>query len=293
MDPRALRRYRKSRGALMGTSIVVFLIVFALVAPLALDPYTSHFDSGRGPEGAPAAPSLEHWLGTDTVYRDELARLAHGARLSLVIAVLATALSLVIGTTAGMVAGFSEGRNIGRGVLSFSIDDVIMRLVDIGLCFPFLILVMAIGAALDETSVWTILVVLGATSWLGTARIVRAETVRIRSLDFVAASRALGQNAPLVLIRHVLPNVAGTLMVLGTISIAQMILAESVLGFLNLGLPPPTPSWGAMLLEGQRSFASAPWLLAAPGGAILLAVMGFHLVGEGLRAGLDVREPGR
>jgi ABC-type dipeptide/oligopeptide/nickel transport system permease subunit len=291
VDPSALRRFRRHRGALVGTSIVLFLVLFATAAPfLGLDPLTSDFETGRAEEGAPVGPSAAHWLGTDMVYRDQLARLAYGARLSLFVGVSASALSLAIGTLAGVLAGYWEGRRIGKGVLAVSIDGIVMRTVDIGLCFPFLILVMAIGASLDETSVWTILIVLGSTSWLGTARIVRSQTIRMRDLDFVTASRALGQTTTALIVRHVLPNVAGTLIVLGTLSIAQMILAESVLSYLNLGLPPPAPSWGHMLLDGQRHYAGAPWLLAAPGAAILFAVMGFNLLGEGLRDVFDPRE---
>ena len=292
MDPRALGRFRKSRGALVGTFIVLFLVVVATLGPavLGLDPLASDFAAGRGAEGEPVGPSAAHWLGTDMVYRDELARLLYAARISLAIGVAASALSLFIGTVTGMVAGYWEGRTIGPSSLRISPDGIIMRLVDIGLCFPFLILVMAIGAALDQTTGWTVFLVLGSTSWLGTARIVRSQTMRVRDLDFVTASRALGAKTPAVLARHVVPNVAGTLIVLGTVSIAQMILAESALSYLNLGLAPPTPSWGHMLLEGQRYFAGAPWLLAAPGFSIVLAVMGFNLLGEGLREALDPRE---
>ncbi|MET0592409.1 MAG: ABC transporter permease [Polyangiaceae bacterium] len=292
MDPRALARFKKHRGALIGTGIVVFLVAFALLGPLflGLDPLTSDFDGGQSAEGGPAGPSLAHWLGTDAIYRDQLARLAYGARLSIAISVAASALSLVIGTLAGVVSGFWQGKGVATRVFRVSIDDVVMRFVDIGLCFPFLILVMAIGAAIDETTAVTILVVLGSTSWLGTARIVRAETLKVRDLEFVTAARALGARPAMILLRHVVPNVAGTLVVLGTLSIAQMILAESALSYLNLGLAPPTPSWGRMLQEGQRDFASAPWLLAGPGGAILAAVIGFNLLGEGVRDALDPRE---
>jgi ABC-type dipeptide/oligopeptide/nickel transport system permease subunit len=272
--------------------IVLFLLFSAVFGPavLGLDPLSSDFEGGRGSDGAPVGPSAAHWLGTDTVYRDQLARLVYGARLSLLIGVAATAISLLIGTATGVLAGYWQGRTIGPRALHISLDGIIMRIVDIGLCFPFLILVMAIGAALEETTVWTVLIVLGSTSWLGTARIVRSQTMRVRDLDYVTASRALGERTPMVLVRHVLPNVGGTLIVLGTISIAQMILAESALSYLNLGLPPPTPSWGHMLLDGQRHFAGAPWLLAAPGVALLLSVMGFNLLGEGLRDALDPRE---
>lgn len=292
VDPRAIARFRSHRGARIGLGIVLFLVLVAILAPAAfgLDPLTSDFDFGRGSEGEPVGPSAAHWLGTDTVYRDQLSRLVYGARLSLVIAVASSALSLALGTAVGLVAGYWQGRTFGLPLLRISFDGIIMRLVDIGLCFPFLILVMAIGAALEETTVWTVLVVLGSTSWLGTARIVRSQTMRVRDLDFVTASRALGERTSMVLLRHVLPNVAGTLIVLGTISVAQMILAESALSYLNLGLAPPAPSLGHMLLEGQRYYASAPWLLAAPGLAILLAVMGFNLLGEGLRDALDPRE---
>jgi peptide/nickel transport system permease protein len=149
---------------------------------------------------------------------------------------------------------------------------------------------MAVCAALDRTSVTTLFVTLGLTSWLGTARIVRAKTLQVRSLDYVVAARALGQSTARILARHVLPNVAGPLIVIATISVAQMIVAESVLSFLGVGIAPPTPTWGHMLFEGQDYYLAAPWLLLAPAGAILVAVFGFNLLGEGLRDALDPRE---
>ncbi|MDB4996736.1 MAG: Dipeptide transport system permease protein DppC, partial [Myxococcaceae bacterium] len=169
-------------------------------------------------------------------------------------------------------------------------DTVLMRIVDIGLSFPFLLLVMAIAAAIDRTTVGSILAVLGLTGWLGTARILRAKTLQVRGLDFVVAARALGQRTPSILVRHVLPNVAGPLIVISTVSVAQMILAESVLSYLGVGIAPPTPTWGHMLFEGQDYYVAAPWLLIAPAVAILAAVFGFNLVGEGLRDALDPRE---
>ena len=162
-----------------------------------------------------------------------------------------------------------------------------MRLVDVMLAFPFLLLVMAIGAALDHTSAVTILVVLGATGWLGIARVLRAKTMQVRSLDYVVASRALGQPAPLVMLKHVLPNVTGPLMVSATVLVAQMIVADSVLAYLGVGVAPPTPTWGRMLFEGQDYYVVSPWLVAAPATAILLAVWGFNMLGEGLRDALD------
>jgi ABC-type dipeptide/oligopeptide/nickel transport system permease subunit len=170
------------------------------------------------------------------------------------------------------------------------VDTALMRTVDIGLSFPFLLLVMAIGAALDRTTAVTILVTLGLTGWLGTARVVRAKTLQVRSLDFIVASRALGQSTAKILLRHVLPNVAGPLIVIATVSVAQMILAESVLSYLGVGISPPTPTWGRMLFEGQDYYQAAPWLILAPGAAILIAVFGFNLLGEGLRDALDPKE---
>jgi ABC-type dipeptide/oligopeptide/nickel transport system permease subunit len=169
-------------------------------------------------------------------------------------------------------------------------DTALMRLVDVGLSFPFLLLVMALGAAFDRTTVSTILWTLGLTSWLGTARVVRAKTLSVRNLDFVGAARALGQPVWRILVRHVLPNVAGPVIVLGTAQVASMIVAESVLSYLGVGISPPTPTWGHMLYEGQDAYESAPWLLLAPAIAILLSVLGFNLVGEGLRDALDPKE---
>jgi ABC-type dipeptide/oligopeptide/nickel transport system permease subunit len=292
MDPRAFERFKKNRAALVGASLVAFLVAFALVGPLVVgqDPLASDLVGGRTEDGTPAPPSLAHLLGTDSLFRDVLARLAHGARLSLEIGFAASLISLFIGAALGIAAGYSYGKSWSLGPLRLGIDGTLMRFVDVGLSFPFLLLVMAIGAALDRTTEWTILLVLGLTSWLGTARVVRAKTIQVRDLDFVVASRALGQRTWLVLLRHVLPNVSGVLVVLGTLSVAQMILAESVLSYLNLGVAPPTPTWGYMLLQGQRTFTVAPWMLAAPGVAIVLSVLGFNLLGEGLRDALDPKE---
>ncbi|HEY8078346.1 MAG TPA: ABC transporter permease, partial [Labilithrix sp.] len=170
------------------------------------------------------------------------------------------------------------------------VDTVLMRLVDIGLAFPFLLIVMAIGAALERTTAFTILATLGLTGWLGIARIIRAKTMQVRALDFVTAARALGQSTPGILLRHVLPNVAGPLVVASTIMVAQMILAESVLSYLGGGLAPPTPTWGFMLFEGQDYITTAWWIAVEPAFAILLCVLGFNLLGEGLRDALDPKK---
>ena len=294
---------------------------------------------GVSADGVPIGPTRGFLLGADRIFRDELARLASGARVSLGIGVAATAIATGIGGTVGIVAGWFEGsaglrvpwfvvaaavgafalvvaeapRAAGLAIgvalvawiavatarrrarrsaipgIDVNADLALMRLVDALLAFPFLLLVMAIGAAREATTAAGILATLGLTGWLGTARIVRAKTLEVRALGYVEAARALGQTTPRILFAHVLPNVSGPLVVIASFSVAQMILAESVLSYLGVGLSPPTPTWGRMLFEGQDYYLAAPWLVIGPGCAILLAVLGFNLLGEGLRDALDPR----
>jgi len=285
-DPRATRRFRKNRGALLGVAVVALLVLFALIGPwlTGQDPNASDFSGGRDADGRAIGVSAQHWLGVDQLFRDLLSRLAHGARVSLLIAFFATGLSIVVGAVVGLISGYAEGTR------AQSVDNVLMRFVDIGLSFPYLLLVMAIGAAVGDTTVVTILMVLGLTSWFGTARIIRSKTIQVRALDFIVASRALGQSTAAILFRHILPNVAGPLIVIASASVAQMIIAESVLSYLQVGLPPPTPTWGRMLQEGQRYYPIAPRQVVAPGLMIFLSVSGFNLVGEGLRDAFDPHE---
>jgi len=283
---RILVRLRRHPSARVGGALLVLLILFAAFGPVlaSSDPLTSDFVHGFTPDGLPAPPGGDHLLGTDSVFRDVLSRLAHGARLSLLVALLATSLSTFIGATVGIVAGTFAGTEHGW------IDSVLMRFVDVLLSFPYLLLVMAIGAALDSTSVGTVLLVLGLTSWLSTARILRAKTLQLRELGYVEAARALGQRTPAIWIKHIVSNVSGPLIVVSTSSMASMILAESVLSYLSVGVQPPTATWCRMLAEGQRSFTAAPHLVVAPAVAILIAVLAFNLVGEGLRDALDARD---
>jgi ABC-type dipeptide/oligopeptide/nickel transport system permease subunit len=272
-----------NRSARVGLVIVGALVLFAIFGPVlsSHDPYASDFVHGISASRLPVGPSGTFWLGTDRLFRDELSRLAVGARVSLFIGIAATLIATTIGGLLGIIAGWFEGRMI---------DAALMRVVDVGLAFPFLLLVMALGAALDHTTATTILLTLGLTGWLGTARIVRAKTMQIRNLDFITAARALGRSTPGILLRHVLPNVSGPLLVIGTVSVAQMILAESVLSYLGGGIAPPTPTWGHMLFEGQDYFTAAPWISLAPGLAIMASVLGFNMLGEGLRDALDPRQ---
>jgi peptide/nickel transport system permease protein len=270
------RRLLAHPSARLGALLVTALVLFALFAPLlsGYDGNASDFVHGIGPGDTPAAPSWAHWLGTDRIFRDQLTRLAMGARLSLFVGLGASLLATALGGAVGVVAGYFEG--------SFT-DALLMRLVDVGLSFPFLLLVMAVGAALETTSAVTVLLLLGAGGWLGTARLVRAKTMQVRTQDYVAAARALGLSTARILGRHVLPNVAGTLIFTATLAVAQMLLAESVLSYLGAGVPPPAASWGRMLLEGQDFYQAAPWLLLGPALAVVIAALAFHLLGEGMR----------
>jgi ABC-type dipeptide/oligopeptide/nickel transport system permease subunit len=279
-----LASLRRDRAFQAGVVLVAVLVAFAALFPLVSshDPFASDFVNGVAPGGGPVGPSTRYLLGTDRIFRDQLVRLALGARLSLFIALAATLLSTVLGGLVGVVSGFYGGK----------VDTALMRVVDVGLAFPFLLLVMALGAALGKTTPLTILLVLGLTSWPSSARIVRSKALTLRSADFVLASRALGESSPRIVLHHIVPNVAGPLVVLATLSMAQMIVAESVLSYLGAGVAPPTPTWGHMLLEGQDYVQVAPWTLLGPAFAILLSVVAFNLVGEALRDALDPRKPG-
>jgi ABC-type dipeptide/oligopeptide/nickel transport system permease subunit len=320
-------RLLSSRSARLGGAIVAGLVVFAALGPLVArhGPLESDFVHGLGLNGAPVGPCAAFPLGADRLLRDELARLAYAGRVSLFIATLATLMASALGALVGIVSGWFEGGRArvpwpllvgvvgaiaaaagGRPVLAIvvlvaaalaavrrpagprlDVDGWLMRLADVLLAFPFLLLVMAIGASLDRTTAVTIFLTLGATGWLGIARVLRAKTMQVRTLGYIEASRALGQSTPRVIVKHVLPNVAGPLIVTATVLVAQMIIADSVLSYLGVGISPPTPTWGRMLFEGQDDYLMAPWLVAAPAVAILLAVWGFNMLGEGLRDALD------
>jgi ABC-type transport system substrate-binding protein/ABC-type dipeptide/oligopeptide/nickel transport system permease subunit len=277
-----------------GLALVLALALFALLGPLVIrtPPDTSDFSLSRGPLAAPPGPSSQHWLGTDALYRDVLARLAHGARLSLGVAILAAALTTMLGAAVGLVAGSTADTKRLRFV-----DSALMRAVDVLLALPFLLVVTAVGVALGRSSALTVLLVLGLTGWGSAARLVREKTREVLHREFVSAARALGARPARVIFRHVVPNVSGSLIVLATSAVGGMILAEAVLGYLTLGVPPPAASWGRMLHEAEPFLATRLGLAAAPAVAILLAVLGFGRVGDGLRDALEPRRgdvgPGR
>ncbi len=271
----SVRRYLGRNGMLvLGLGIVLFMSLAALGAPW-LAPYppdAEHLDHVL------EAPSAQFWLGTDRLGRDILSRLLYGGRVSLWVGFVAVGISVSIGTTLGLISGYFR-----RWV-----DETVMRLVDIMLCFPSFFLILAVIAFL-EPSLTNIMIVIGLTSWMGVCRLVRAETLSLREREFVAAARLAGTSTPLILLRHILPNALAPVLITATLGIAGAILVESSLSFLGLGVQPPMPSWGNMLMEGKAAIETAPWLSVYPGLAILLTVLGYNLVGESLRDLLDPR----
>ncbi|WP_437338963.1 ABC transporter substrate-binding protein [Sorangium sp. So ce394] len=279
----AAARLLADRSALLGLAIVALLALFAALGPAVVghDPNASDFSLSRDAFGAPPGPSAAHWLGTDPLFRDLLARLAHGGRLSLGIALAATALATALGAVVGVAAGMASGTRAA------ALDGALMRLIDVILALPYLLLVTAIGVAVGRADVGTILLVLGLTGWTWVARVVRAKTLELAQREFVASARALGAGTLHVVRRHVLPNVGGTLLALATILAGQMILAEGTLSYLGVGVQPPTATWGRMLHEAEPYLGVKPMLVAAPGFLIVLTVLGFHRASEGLRDALD------
>lgn len=280
------RRLLAHRGAVVGAALVIALVLLAILGPLLAghDPLAPDIDRGLSALGAPLPPSSHALLGTDQLGRDVWARLLAGAAMSLQIAVLATLISLVIGVSIGLVAGYAGGR----------IDNALMRLVDLVLGFPYLLLAILLAALLRESRVGDttapVVLTLGCVGWTTAARVIRGKALALARSELVVAARTLGASPARVIAKHLWPNVRSLAMVVGALTFAQMVLADAALSFLGLGRSPPAPTWGRMLYEGRVYYRTAPWLSIAPGIAILLAVVGFNLLGEGLRDVLDPKE---
>jgi len=273
-------RGRRDLPALAGLGVIAAAVVVAAFAPALApsDPVKNRLLDRLTPPMWAQGGSPRHPLGTDTLGRDVLSRLLHGARISLTVGLAAVLVAGVVGVGLGLVAGYRGGWA----------DDLLMRLGDIQLAFPVLLLGVAVIAVLGASLINMILV-LGASGWVTYARIARGETLSLKERDFVAAARALGAPARHVVVRHLLPNVLPSLMVVATFSVARTIIAEASLSFLGLGLPPPAPSWGAMLDEGRNYVTTGWWLALFPGLAILLLVLAINLCGDWLRDALDPR----
>jgi peptide/nickel transport system permease protein len=272
----AVRAFSKNPTAVAGLIIIMALYLIALVTPL-ISPYDPNLQGDLLTERFVGMSAL-HPLGTDQFARDVLSRLLYGARISLLIGFVAVGISVTIGTLLGAVAGFSGGR----------VDAFIMRFVDMVISFPRLILLITI-IALFEPSIFLITSVLGLTLWPGTARLVRGEVLSLREREFVQAAHALGYPRSRIVLRHLVPNVLAPVIVAATLGVGDTIVLEAGLSFLGLGVQPPTPSWGTMVAAGRDNLLGAWWLATFPGLAIVVTVLAFNLVGDGLRDALDPR----
>ena len=277
---RSLHAFLRDRFAIAGSLLLGILLLAALwpVAWLPHQPALSNLDARLTPPAFLAGGTSSHLLGTDNLGRDLLSRMMYGARFSLFVALSAVALGAVLGTTAGIVAG-------QRGGL---VDVVLMRLVDVQLAFPLLLLIIAIIAVLGR-SLAILIVVLGIPAWAHYARIVRASTLSVVATQYLEAARALGAAESRLIVRHILPNLATPVVILTTFEIARLLLIESAVSFLGLGIQPPTPSWGSMIADGRNHIYEGWWVSTMPGLAIFLAVLAFNFVGDGLRDVLDPR----
>jgi peptide/nickel transport system permease protein len=276
-----LRRLIARRTALFGLIVVAIVVLTAVAAPLLspFDPIEQDLGDLRlKPPGFRAGDGRIHPLGTDHLGRDLLARVIYGARPALLVGFAAVAISGLIGMAAGLISGYFGGR----------MDDVLMRLADIQLAFPFILLAIAVIGVLGP-SLQTIIIVIGVSSWVVYARIVRGAVLTLREREFVQAALALGGGDGRVLLRHILPNVFTPWLVVATLDMARVIVIESALSFLGLGVQPPTPTWGGMLADGRVYISTAWWLATFPGLAILITVLGINLFGDGLRDTLDPR----
>jgi peptide/nickel transport system permease protein len=273
-------RLARRRTALFGFVVVAVVVAAALAAPLIspFDPLAQDISQRLKEPGWQDAQGQVHPLGTDHLGRDILARIIYGARVALLVGLSAVLISGVLGMVIGLVSGYFGGR----------IDDVFMRLADVQLAFPFILLAIAVIGVLGP-SLRNIIIVIGVSSWVVYARVVRGEVLSVREREFVQAAVALGSRDGRVLFRHVLPNAFTPWLVVATLDMARVIVIESALSFLALGVQPPTPTWGGMLADGRVYLSTSWWLATFPGLAILVTVLGINLFGDGLRDTLDPR----
>ncbi|HYW13404.1 MAG TPA: oligopeptide ABC transporter permease [Longimicrobium sp.] len=271
------RHFKKNKLAIGGLIVMIILYLVTLLTPLIapFDPAAQ----GDIITSRYLPPSAEHWLGTDKFGRDILSRTLYGARISLSIGFVAVGISITLGTLIGALAGYFGGW----------VDAVLMRFTDMMLAFPRLVLLIVVIAVFESPSIWLVVVVLGLTGWMATSRIVRGEVLSLREREFVQAARALGMGDTRIILRHVIPNTMAPVIVSATLGIGLTILTEASLSFLGLGVQPPTASWGNMVADGRDALTEAWWIATFPGLAIVLTVVAFNLLGDGLRDALDPR----
>ena len=277
LDPAQRKRFFRDNRARLGLSIVIVMGLAAILAPLIAPQSPITIDLNHLLQ----KPSADHWLGTDVQGRDLWSRLVFGARVSLTVGFISQGLALLLGVTLGLLAGF-----YGKWI-----DEVIMRLADVTLAFPTLLLLIAMVAAL-QPSMTVVFATIGVVGWAGMARLVRGQVLVVRQLEYVQAIRALGGSDIRIMLQHVLPNVIAPVVIAATLGVAGAIMAEAALSFLGLGVPPPAPSWGSMIADGRDldQLRHSPWTSVFPGMAIGLAVLGFNLLGDALRDALDPKQ---
>lgn len=272
------RRFRRNKTAVLGLGIIIFLALAAVFAPLI----APHDPAGTEEDiyNIDAPPSSRNWWGADELGRDVFSRSVFGARVSLSVGLVSVSISILIGTLWGAIAGYYGGR----------LDNVMMRVVDAIMAFPTLLLLITVMAVFNP-SIYNVMIVLGLTSWPGISRFVRAEFLSLKEREFAEAARASGAGDFRIMLRHILPNATGPIIVAATLGLANAILSESALSFLGIGVQPPQPSWGNMLTNAQdlSSMLFAPWKAFFPGLLIFITVLAFNFLGDGLRDALDPR----
>ena len=270
----AWRRLRQNKLALTGLAILIALVLSALFTPWIAPHGYDEQDIMRGAE----PPSWDHWLGTDQLGRDLFTRILHGGRVSLMVGVLATAVSLVVGVLYGAIAGFAGGRT----------DAVMMRIVDILYALPFAIFVIILMVLFGRNFILLFLAI-GAVEWLTMARIVRGQVMSLKQKEFIEAATVLGLRRRRIILRHLIPNVLGPIIVYTTLTIPNVMLLEAFLSFLGLGVQPPMSSWGLLINEGAETMEAYPWMLIFPSIALSLTLFALNFLGDGLRDALDPR----
>jgi oligopeptide transport system permease protein len=270
----AFRRLARNKLAMLGLAVLLFFIVVALLTPW-IAPYSYE---GQNLELGAVGPSAEHWLGTDTLGRDQLTRIMYGSRISLMVGFIATAVALLIGVLWGATAGFVGGR----------LDAIMMRIVDVLYALPFTIFIILLTVIFGR-SILLLFLAIGAVEWLTMARIVRGQVLSIKKQEFVEAAVAIGLSPWQIITRHLIPNVLGPIIVYTTLTIPSVILLESFLSFLGLGIQPPQSSWGSLISGGVETMEEYPWLLLFPGLALSITLFSLNFLGDGLRDALDPR----
>ena len=279
----AWQRLRRDRVAMASLTVIVIITLVAVFAPVVAaitghGPNEQFRETGLSPDGLPVGPSSEFWFGTDDLGRDILVRIAYGARVSLLVGVVATALTVAIGVVVGLVAGFVGG----------AVDTLLARLIDIVLSVPFLLVAISL-VSITGPSLTVTIVVIGFFSWASVARIVRGQVISLREREFVEAARSLGSGNGRIMFVDVLPNVLAPVIVYTSLLVPVVILVQASLSFLGLGLEPPTPDWGGMINEATAYYTIAWWFVFFPGMALLVTTLAFNLFGDGVRDAFDPR----